>query len=185
MVRRFVAAFWRPLFGVRLEPDRPDAGCQRRYCDRVSHVSLSELTARADRALAELVEVLAAARELETLAALAVLVAMVRASAELRIRAEHAIGQLLAAHPDAGGRPSPSRPCPVGRQLRRALDINRPAIVWLTRLGSEVDDARLDSIVSEVWAGYPAASKVSARSVVSGERMAESSEPPPSRTCIE
>lgn len=139
-------------------------------------VSEDGIRARAAFAHDELVKLVDDVQGLAPSTRLAVLVALVRASAELRLRAERAIGQVLVDYPDPGGRPSKCRPTPVGRSLRRQLGLNRTVCSWLARLAVDVDDARLAALVDELWDGYPSVGKVSARSVVLGELA----DPPPS-----
>jgi hypothetical protein len=146
----------------------------------MSDVSVEGIRARADAAMDELATVLAALAALDAPTRLAVLVDVVRASAELRLRAERELGRLLHEYPDPGGRPSPCRQTPMGRQLRQALDLNRTVCMWLVRLASEVDDAAFEKLVDEVWQGYPSAGRMGARSVVLSERAPVGGKPPPS-----
>jgi hypothetical protein len=104
---------------------------------------------------------------------------VVALSVELRVRSELAIGRLLLACPDAGGRSSPCGKLPASRGAREILGIDRTCASWLRRLG-ELDDATIESVIDEVWSGgWPL--PLTAGSVVRG--LAES-KPPTSRGVV-
>jgi hypothetical protein len=89
---------------------------------------------------------------------------MARFAAELRVRAELRLGELLAAHPDPGGRSRASGPH-LARQLREMVGLQRGDIGWLVRLAS-LDESVVESVVDELWSvdAFPRA--LNARAVV-------------------
>lgn len=114
-----------------------------------------DLRARAEAAHAELLDVVAdALASTDPVMAAELLLDLVRGSAEVRARAERALGLLLTWYPDDGGRPRKDGGETQGRAVRRVLGINATHRNRLVQL-ADIDDATFAELIDEIWSGYP------------------------------
>lgn len=104
---------------------------------------------------------------------------VLRMAAELRVRAEQAIGRFLLAHPDGGGRASACEKLPPGRGARAVLGCDRSTAMMLRRLAELPSDV-VERWIDLAWTAGEWPPSMTAGTIVRGEREREQAKPGPS-----